>query len=237
MAVGVIDDAVTKLDYRNIEPMYNRPPKASSNVTHDHLAPDHAERTVWIGLIVASGTCLSPFFACVTPFAALAALAALKLGPRDGFVVIGFVWLANQAIGYGFLGYPWTWDSVAWGLAIGACSGLAVVAAKALSTARPAPLAISLPFMAAFTAFEFGLYVAGYVLPGSNGAFSAAVVGQIFLTNAVVLCALIALFVLAMIPWMLTPNAGSNRLVALSEDVDADPRRRGSAPSGPAPSY
>jgi hypothetical protein len=185
--------------------------KAIRNLRHSHLAPDQAGRAVWITLIVACGTCLSPLFACVTPFAALSALAGLKLGRRDAFIVIGVVWLANQAIGYGFLGYPRTWDSVAWGLAIGACSGLAVLASRALCASRPAPLAISLPFMAAFTAFEFGLYVAGYVLPGSYGAFSAAVVGQIFLVNTVTLCALAAFHELAMMSRMLVWNVGSDR--------------------------
>ena len=162
------------------------------------FAPEEAGRAIWITLIVACGTCLSPMFACVTPFAALSALAALKLDRRDAAAVVGVVWLANQAMGYGFLGYPWTWDSAAWGLAIGACSGLAVLAARALSASRPAPLAVSLPFVAAFTAFEFGLYLAGYLLPGSDGTFSASIVWHIFLVNIIVLCVLLALSELAM---------------------------------------
>ena len=166
-------------------------------MTNSPVARDQADRVVWISLIVACGTGLSPLFACVTPFATLAALAALKLDGRDAAAVIGVVWLANQAIGYGFLGYPWTWDSAAWGLAIGGCSGLAAAAASALSAQRAAPLAISLPFVAAFTVFEFGLYLAGYVLPGSSAAFAARVVWQVFLVNTLALCALIALAELA----------------------------------------
>ncbi len=186
------------IDGAAAKPEYARPlDRASRHLADIHVASEHADRVVWIGLIVACGTCLSPLFACVTPFAALAALAALKLDGRDAAAVVGVVWLANQAIGYGFLGYPWTWDSAAWGLAIGGCCGLAVVAAKALSAQRAAPLAISLPFVAAFTVFEFGLYLAGYVLPGSGGAFSARVVWQVFLVNAVALFALIALAELA----------------------------------------
>ena len=119
------------------------------------------------------------------------------------------MWLANQAIGYGFLGYPWTWDSAAWGLAIGASAGLAVLAARGLSTARPAPLAVSLPFVAAFVAFELGLYVAGFVLPGSEEAFGASVVGHVFLINAVTLCGLMAVYHLAMILGLLTRNGAS----------------------------
>jgi hypothetical protein len=180
--------------------------KPTIDFDYDSPRSTQATRAVWIALIVASGTCLSPILACVTPFAALATLAALKLGWRDRIAVIGLVWVANQAIGYGFLGYPWTWDSAAWGLAIGASAGLAVVAARGLSTTRPAPLAISLPFVAAFAAFELGLYLAGYGLPGSAGAFSVSIVAHVFLINAIVLCVLMALYHLATMSGLLSRN-------------------------------
>ena len=153
-----------------------------------------APRPVWMVLIVAGGACLSPFFACVTPFAAVATVAALKLGGRDAFASVGLVWLANQVIGYGFLAYPVTWDSGAWGVAIGASSGLAVIVAKGLSSADRVPLAISLPFVGAFAAFELGLYLAGVVLPVSDAAFRASVIGNVFLVNAAALCGLLAVY-------------------------------------------
>jgi hypothetical protein len=72
-------------------------------------------------------------------------------------------------------------------------------AARGLSTARPAPLAVSLPFVAAFAAFELGPYDTGFVLPDGEGAFSASVVGHVFLINALALCGLIALYHLVML--------------------------------------
>ena len=173
--------------------------KPTKTFVRDRQEPVRSERVFWFALIATSGICLSTFFACATPFAAFATLAALKLGRRDALIVAGLVWLANQAIGYGLLGYPWTGSSAAWGLAIGVSSALAVLAAKGLSTTKPAPLAVSLPFVAAFTAFEMVLYVAGFALPGSEGAFSAAVIGHVFLINAVALCGLMAAHQLAML--------------------------------------
>lgn len=151
-------------------------------------------RALWLALIAVAGICLSPVFACATPFAALATVAALKLNRRDMIAVTLLVWAANQAIGYGLLHYPLTWDSAAWGLAIGVSSVLAVVMASALSTSRPAPLAISLPFVAAFATFELGLYLAGFALPVEDMAFSAAVVRQVFVINAVSLCSVMAAY-------------------------------------------
>jgi hypothetical protein len=161
--------------------------------------PEHARpgRALWIALIATTGICLSTVFACATPFAALATLAALKLGRRDAITIVGLVWLTNQVIGYGMLGYPWTWDSAAWGLAIGMSAGLAFLAARALSTTRAAPFAVSLPFIGAFAAFELGLYGVGFVLPGSDGAFAASVVWHVFLLNVIVLGGLMAAYHMA----------------------------------------
>jgi hypothetical protein len=38
---------------------------------------------------------------------------------REAFALTGANWFANQIIGYGCLHYPRTWDSFAWGAAIG----------------------------------------------------------------------------------------------------------------------
>lgn len=154
-------------------------------------------RATWIASLVAGGAGLSLFFACATPFAALATLAALKTDRRDTAMVVGLIWLANQFIGYAFLGYPWTWDSAAWGIAIGASAGLAVLAASALSATRRTSLAISLPFVGAFAAYELGLYAAAFMLPSEAMAFSAGVVGHLFLINVVALVALMVIRQLA----------------------------------------
>ena len=163
-------------------------------------------RIVWLALIVVSGVGLTLFFACATPFAALATLAALKTKGRDAAAVTGLVWLGNQAVGYGYLGYPWTWDSVAWGLAIGLSVALALLTALALSPRRSASLAVSLPFVGAFAAYELSLYIASFALPSSDTAFAAAVVEQLFLVNLVALLGLIAAHQVASLIGLLLRN-------------------------------
>ena len=73
--------------------------KPIMNFRDDRLKSSRAENAVWVVLVVTSGISLSTFFACATPFAALATLAALKLGRREAIAVIGLVWAANQTIG------------------------------------------------------------------------------------------------------------------------------------------
>jgi hypothetical protein len=149
-------------------------------------------RPLWLALLVSGGLGLSLFFACATPFAAIATLAALWLPRRDALIAVGLVWLANQAVGYGLLGYPWTLDSLAWGAAIGVSSYLGLFAAIALSADRPVSLATSLPFVAAFVVYELGLYVTGVAMGAETGAFSFAVIRQVLLVNLAGLFGLLA---------------------------------------------
>jgi hypothetical protein len=151
------------------------------------LQTETAARALWLCFLVVVGVGSGIMFACVTPFAAIATLAALKMGRLEGLAVVIVVWLANQAIGFGLLGYPWTLNCLAWGLAIGVSSLLGFGAAGALSSPRPVRLAVSLPFIAAFAVYELGLYVAGLSLGAEQGAFSFAVVKQVFLINLVAL--------------------------------------------------
>ena len=83
------------------------------------LSQRQAERRAILDSLTSGGYRLSPFFACATPFAAARDTCGPEADRVRPFVVVGLVWLANQAIGYGILDYPWTLDSAAWGVAIG----------------------------------------------------------------------------------------------------------------------
>lgn len=161
------------------------------SASHQHMVTDRTGRAIWTALIVVAGSTMSLFFACATPFAALATLAATKTERRDTALAVGLVWLANQIIGYAFLHYPRHWDSFAWGAAIGVGAGMGLVAAIALAPTRKGPFAVTLPFVGAFTAYEFTLYLASFVLPTESYAFALPVVREIFFVNAVSLAGLL----------------------------------------------
>jgi hypothetical protein len=57
-------------------------------------------RPLWIALLVAASVAFTLGFACATPLAAFAAIAALSMPRKDALLLIGLVWLANQAIGF-----------------------------------------------------------------------------------------------------------------------------------------
>lgn len=85
-------------------------------------------------------------------------------------------------------------DCTLGGLAIGVSCGLTVLAARALSTNRLAPLAVSLPFVGAFAAFEAGLYAAGLLLPAGGDEFGLPVIRHVFWVNAAALCGLMVVY-------------------------------------------
>jgi hypothetical protein len=95
------------------------PTISRSQAAQQPTPADVARRWAWIALLGGASIGFSLIFACATPFVALVTLAALNMDRRDAFIVTGAVWLANQAVGYGVLDYPRTFDSYAWGGGIG----------------------------------------------------------------------------------------------------------------------
>lgn len=150
--------------------------------------------SLWMGALVTTAILFSFALACGMPFAALGALAALTLQPKDAAVLAGLGWIANQAIGFGFLGYPVDTMTLAWGVALG-LSALAAVGAAVLMLARvqgmkPA-LRLALTFFAAWVAQQGAVFAASLLLGGTASAFEPSVVWFILWTNALAFAVLI----------------------------------------------
>lgn len=162
--------------------------------------PNEARRWLWILLLTAASVFVTLGMACATPFAALATLAALHMSRRDGLALIGIAWLADQAVGYGLLGYPGTANSVAWGVILGVGAFVALLAAQALVERlrkRGAVLAGGLAFVGAFVAYEAVLVAATAVLASGSEAFSLPIVGWVLRVNVLSLAGLLILYRLA----------------------------------------
>ncbi len=165
-----------------------------SATTHRDERADRRRSRAALLVLATSGT--SWILACITPFAAFATIAARGFPGREAVAVVGALWLVNQAIGYLVLGYPRTPDSFGWGVAIGLATLLALLAARATlrSLRRTAPaLGVAVAFLAAFAAYQGGLFAASFVLSSGSEAFAATVVLRVFQVNAVAFGALLLL--------------------------------------------
>lgn len=176
-------------------------------------------RWLWIGLLAVASVLLSGMFACATPFAALAALAALDINRRDGLFLVGAIWIANQIWGYAVLGYPHDATTAGWGLAIGAGAVVAFLCARAAVAALPhKPLLVAVSaLVVAFIAYEAVLYGASFVLGDGHGAFTAPVIGRLAAIDAIAFVVLLGAHRLAVAVRLVERNAIEARAVSLPD--------------------
>jgi hypothetical protein len=96
-------------------------------------------------------------FACAIPLAAFAAISAISFERRSALLATGAVWLANQAVGFGFMHYPLDGETLAWGGALGVIALLSCEAAGLATRRIPGVLGAGAAFLAAFVAYEGSL--------------------------------------------------------------------------------
>ncbi|UFZ02653.1 hypothetical protein LQG66_25710 [Bradyrhizobium ontarionense] len=145
-------------------------------------------------LLVAACALASFAFACATPFAAFAVIAAAMLPLRSALAAVVGAWLVNQGIGFGALHYPVDANTLAWGVAIGVAALAATFVARVVlqrSRALPLPAALPLMLLAAYATYELALLAVTPVLGGA-GSFTLAIVARLGLTSAAWLVGLVA---------------------------------------------
>jgi hypothetical protein len=157
------------------------------------VAVRHAPLFVFV-LLTAASALASFAFACATPFAAFAVIAAATLSLPAALIVVGGTWIVNQAIGFGTLHYPLDANTMIWGAAIGAAAFAATfTAAITLRWLRLSrlPIALGAALLAAYAGYEFVLFAATPFLGGA-GAFTAGIVGRLGMLSMFWLIGLVA---------------------------------------------
>jgi len=149
----------------------------------DRLAPVEPPFAPLFCLVLLTAACaLASFaFACATPFAAFAVVAAAMLPMRPALLIVTAAWIVNQAIGFGALGYPLDADTILWGLAIWLAALIATATSVLVLRALPrtgSPTALSLALVAAYAVYEVVLFAFTPLLGGA-GAFTLAVFGRL----------------------------------------------------------
>lgn len=163
-------------------------------------------QALWIALVAALTVGGSLAFACAAPLAAIAALAALTMGRLEGVALVVAAWLANQAVGFGILDYPLDASTFGWGVAIGAASVAGFLAAQWATRANvPSIVRLGRALVVAYAVYEVVLFAYGVAVGSSGAAFTAEIVGRIFLINAIAFAGLLALHRAAVALTLLRP--------------------------------
>jgi len=134
------------------------------------------QRMVWFTLLAVASVLFNFFFACGSPFAALAAVAVLTLTLRDALALMVVAWLANQSIGFGLLGYPLDTSTFIWGGVMGLSAIIAVIAAKFAAMKSPQ---LALVFLVAFVAQQFSMWLAALTPLGGLDGFTFDTIGRV----------------------------------------------------------
>lgn len=144
-------------------------------------------RLVWLVFLGALSAFLSYGLACVMPFAALAAISALNLRPRDALAATFIGWAANQAIGFSLLHYPTDPMTLAWGVALGLSAMAAVYGALMMvaNFGRVSLTAHLLAFGVALVAQQGVVALSNAVLTSHPDALSLATFLQVLQYNVV----------------------------------------------------
>jgi hypothetical protein len=141
---------------------------------------------LWPAILTTAAVGGSLALTCVAPFAAFAVATAGTLRLRSALGTMAVIWLANQAVGFGALGYPWTLNTVLWGLSMGAAAVLATLAASgALRHVRSGGgwLQLPLTFGSAFVVYEMAIMAVSVILGGGD-VFAPALLGRLALIDA-----------------------------------------------------
>ena len=153
---------------------------AARTSSHQHLGT-----MLWPVLLAAAAVGGSLAFACITPFAAFAALAAATQKPRAALGTMALIWAANQAVGYAFLQYPFDAPTALWGVAILAAALLATFAASwvvARLDRERRWLSLAFAFAAAFSVYELALLIPS-LFTGESANFAPGLVGDLALLD------------------------------------------------------
>jgi hypothetical protein len=169
------------------------PHRAATTIRLEPVESRYAPLFCFALLTIACG--LASFvFACATPFAAFAVVAAAALPLQSALLAVTAAWVVNQAIGFGVLHYPVDMNTILWGLVI----GMAALAATVTSTIvlrmlrrNGTPVALGFALIGAYAAYELVLLAATPLLGGAGG-FTTAIVGRLGVLSVLWLIGLVA---------------------------------------------
>ena len=130
-------------------------------------------------------------FACVFPFAAIAALAAVTLDTKRAAMLVAAVWAANQIVGFTLMNYPLDAQAFVWSGFILVAAMAALGAAVAVGSRELLSVRTLGALAAAIAAYQAVMFVGAFALDGFESS-TATIVAQVALNDCIWLAGLVA---------------------------------------------
>jgi hypothetical protein len=148
---------------------------------------------MWPAALATSSVLGSYALACVFPFAAIAALAALTVDRRSGLALVTAAWAVNQFVGFFLLSFPWDAQAVGHGIAILGATIAGFGAARLVAGRLANPVARGAAALsAAFIVYEVLLFAYAQV-GGGVETFAPAIVAEVARNDAMWFAGLVGL--------------------------------------------
>jgi hypothetical protein len=139
----------------------------------------------WPALLIVAAIAATPVFACITPFVAIAALAAVTLSRRAALATIAAAWLGNQCVGFGLMHYPLEANAFVLGVSLLAGALAIVPLAEGVSAVIRAQRPVLVPlltFAIGFALYEFITYLFALGF-GGREAYTTSILTVIVTVN------------------------------------------------------
>jgi hypothetical protein len=160
------------------------------------VTPSRSSTVAWaaaLGLATLAGTLAT---ACMTPFVALAVMAASTMPRSRAVITVAAVWLTNQVLGFTLEHYPLTSSTFAWGASIGfAAVAVAMVANLMTDRGRLSAMRTLGAFAVGFVIYEVILFAVAHVA-GGLATFTPSIIALIGRNEAEWLVGLFAIHLL-----------------------------------------
>lgn len=150
--------------------------------------------TLWILLLTGASTASTLALGCATPFAALAALAAVHMRRKDGTALVIAAWLASQIVGFGLLGYPHDAQTLGWGATLVVAAVTAALGAGVAGGLASYASRLATAYALAFVAFKGIILLASLGLGGTETLAAPALLAKQFLRDGAFLLGLLAFY-------------------------------------------
>ena len=139
---------------------------------------------LWSAILGLTAIVGSYGFACVFPFAAIAALAAITLDTKRAAMLVAAVWAANQIVGFTLMNYPLDAQAFAWSAFILVAAMAALGAAAAVGTRELLSVRTLGAVVASIAAYQAVMFVGAFALDGFESS-TAAIVAQVALNDCI----------------------------------------------------
>lgn len=160
------------------------------NQNHRSSSSPWGARAAWLGAFVLSVALFSAGLTCAVPLVAFAAICALRQSRAQALLFMAVLWLADELIAFTLLGFPARAVAFGWAGLIGTAILAATWAAGAVAkrSTRGSMLTV---FVTAFAVYEGVMWAVSSLIGAAHGAFTAGILLQVLVLNAVTFAALL----------------------------------------------